>query len=302
MTGSEKHCCPKLQKEAKGAFEAFRSSWLLQVAADRGAKSALPVVIVLACKYLNRTTGRAWPGIETLAAETRAEALNTVRSALKLLQQRGHALVDWTKGGKGKTNVVTPLVDGKPFKNLKGNVEGKPFNSMEGFDDATEAVFGAKTLQENDGKPFKNLKGNHLKKPLEEPIKRTHGPSRANASLSDADNSSWTDPHAIRDNVEYAPSTAPDGASGASDDHDEGTDWPSDYVPFLYDDDPADFVDECSPDLPIRAEPEDWRRLLTWVGAVYGPEAMEKAAEERRAGTLTIATIKNFRRRATDVA
>jgi hypothetical protein len=117
----------------RGEFETFRSDWLLQVAADREAKAALPVAIVLACKHLNRTTGTAWPAVDTLIAATGADAKNTVRTALKVLEKGGHAAIEWTKGGKGKTNVVTPLVNGKPFKFLKGYRCIRTLQKVEGF-------------------------------------------------------------------------------------------------------------------------------------------------------------------------
>ena len=302
MTGRKKQDRPKGQVDAKGAFEAFRTNWLLQVAADRGAKSATPIAIVLACKYLNRASGCSWPGVETLAARTGAEASNTVRNALKLLEARGHALVTWTKGGKGKTHVVTPLVAGKPFKNLKGKDEHEPFNSMEGFDDAGEADFRAETLQKGDGKPFKNLKGNHLKEPFKEPVERAHGPLGASAPTLDAVNSPWNDPGSIRDDDKRAPSAAPGGAPGASSNHDEGSYWPSEFVLFQKFDDPAAFIEDHDPDLLIRAEPEAWRKLIKWIGRKYDDDAVKEATERMHAKALTIATIKGFRRRAADVA
>jgi len=149
----------------KGAFEKFRSDWLLQVAADRGAKAAAPVAIVLAFKHLNRLSGACWPAIETLAGAIGADATNTVRNALQTLELRGHLRVRGSKGGRKQTNIFMPLVAGKPFKKLKGSETEKPFNSMEGFDDVTEADFSAETLQIVDGKPFKKLKGNHLIEP-----------------------------------------------------------------------------------------------------------------------------------------
>ena len=150
----------------KGAFEKFRSDWLLQVAADRGAKAAAPVAIVLAFKHLNRLSGACWPAIETLAGAIGADATNTVRNALQTLELRGHLRVRGSKGGRKQTNIFMPLVAGKPFKKLKGSETEKPFNSMEGFDDVTEADFSAETLQIVDGKPFKKLKGSETEKPF----------------------------------------------------------------------------------------------------------------------------------------
>lgn len=142
-------------KSAKGEFEEFKSAWLLQVAADRGAKAAAPAAMVIACDHLNRGTGKAWPGINTLKKKTGAASANTVRSALKLLEERGHALIEWSDGGKNKTHVVTPLVNGKPFRKLKGMEDRNPSTS------------DPETLQVSDAKPFKKLNPNHLKEPLD---------------------------------------------------------------------------------------------------------------------------------------
>lgn len=142
-------------KSAKGEFEEFRSGWLLQVAADRGAKAAAPAAMVLACEYLNRGSGKAWPGINSLKERTGAASTNTIRSALKLLEERGHATIDWSDGGKNKTHVVTPLVNGKPFRKLKGMGDRNPSTS------------DPETLQVSDAKPFKKLNPNHLKEPLD---------------------------------------------------------------------------------------------------------------------------------------
>ncbi|KNY18259.1 hypothetical protein AKG11_03770 [Shinella sp. SUS2] len=95
---------------------------------------------------------------------------------------------------------------------------------------------------------------------------------------------------------------APESASDASDDYYDEMDWPTDHVEFLYDDDPAEFLDEGDPDRPIRATEEAWRTLLIWIDKKYGPDALTKALGARRTGTLTIATIKSFGRRAADVA
>lgn len=143
----------------KGEFEAFRSAWLLQVAADREAKAAVPVAVVLAVAHLNRQTGRAWPGIKRLAEATGAASENTVRAALKTLEARGHAAIEWSDGGKNRTHIVTPLVDGKPFRKLKGIELGSSAPNP--------STFEAETLQVSDAKPFKKLNPNHLKEPLD---------------------------------------------------------------------------------------------------------------------------------------
>lgn len=181
----------------KGAFEAFRCNWLLQIAADPDAKSAMPVAVVLACRNLNRKNGLAWPSVNFLAEATGVKSHNTIRAALKMLEAKGHAKVKWTKGGRKSTNLVMPLVDGKPFKSLKG------------FDDENPSTSRVETLQKREQKPFKKLKGNLLNKPLDEPLEISGGlkPTADNYSL---DNNS--------DDMrrkKCAPSNTPKGVSGA---------------------------------------------------------------------------------------
>lgn len=154
-------------KPAKGEFEEFKSAWMLQVAADRGAKAAAPITMVLACQYLNRGSGKAWPSINSLKEATGAASSNTIRSALKLLEERGHAHIEWSDGGKNKTHVVTPLANGKPFRNLKGVEAAEPFNNLKGSPEANPSTFGTETLQVSDAKPFKKLNPNYLSEPLD---------------------------------------------------------------------------------------------------------------------------------------
>lgn len=154
-------------KPAKGEFEEFKSAWMLQVAADRGAKAAAPITMVLACQYLNRGSGKAWPSINSLKEATGAASSNTIRSALKLLEERGHAHIEWSDGGKNKTHVVTPLANGKPFRNLKGVEAAEPFNNLKGSHEANPSTFGTETLQVSDAKPFKKLNPNYLSEPLD---------------------------------------------------------------------------------------------------------------------------------------
>lgn len=167
-------------KSAKGEFEEFRSGWLLQVAADRAAKAAAPAAMVLACQYLNRGSGKAWPGINSLKERTGAASTNTIRSALKLLEERGHATIEWSDGGKNKTHIVIPLVNGKPFRKLKGMGDRNPSTS------------DPETLQVSDAKPFKKLNPNHLREPLD-----IQGAAQA-APPEDRDNNSSRDALGLR--------------------------------------------------------------------------------------------------------
>jgi hypothetical protein len=280
-----------MKKDQKsGTFEEFRSDWLLQVAADRAAKSAAPVAIALAFGHLNRGNGSCWPSIETLMKRTGAEAKNTVRSALKVLEGRGHAHINWTKGGQKNTNVIVPLVAGKPFKKLKGS-QGE----AEGSNPST---FRGGTLQVSDHEPFKRLKGNHLIEPTEKPSD-SGGAPQAPAAYSIGHQSQ-----------EDAPSTAPEGAEGekcasiASPDLDDFDDFfkERDFEEFIEEESPVEFIENGNPHLPIRSTPKGWRNLLAWIGEAYGPFALRRAAAEKRTGTLTIETILNFQGGAADVA
>lgn len=175
-------------KPEKGAYEAFRSDWLLQVAADREAKSAMPVAAVIAHKYLNRERGHAWPGVKSLMEATGAASENTVRNALRVLVKRGHAFIKWSDGGNGHTNIICPLVNKKPFKNLKG------FDIA--FDTSEHSTPSAETLQVSAPQPFKKLKATLLKEPLElqaEAIKASADVSNTlSHQLKDEKNSSST--------------------------------------------------------------------------------------------------------------
>lgn len=178
--------------DKKGAFEKFRCDWLLQVAADPDAKSAMPVAVVLACSNLNRQNGLAWPSVNFLAEATGVKSHNTIRAALKMLEARGHAKVKWTKGGRKSTHLVMPIINGKPFKNLKG------------FEDANPSSSEAETPQILKQKPFKKLKGNLLKEPLDKPLEGSGGPKPTAA---------YQVSNEILDKI--APSHASNDASGA---------------------------------------------------------------------------------------
>lgn len=172
----------------KGVFEAFRSSWLLQVAGDREAKAAMPVAVILAVAHLNRETGKAWPGIERLTKATGAASQNTVRTALKTLEARGHAAIEWSDGGKNRTHIVTPLVDGKPFRKLKGiELSSSAPNP---------STFEAETLQVSDAKPFKKLNPNHLKEPLDVEGAAHAAPPQYEENVSSSEGSACADPPA----------------------------------------------------------------------------------------------------------
>ena len=78
--------------------------WLEAIAGDRSMpRLALAVAILIATRYLNNKTGRAWPGVDRLAQELRAtrrncqHALDRLVAAGWLLRERG--------GGRKLSNV-----------------------------------------------------------------------------------------------------------------------------------------------------------------------------------------------------
>lgn len=158
------------------AFTRRKLEWLEQVASDSDLPPAASrVATLLATRYVNSTTGDAWPGIGRLARELNVSD-GTVRGALKAMRAGHHLLSEITEGGAKNTNREMPILNAsKPFKNLKGSEIKNPSN------------LDAITLQNSRKKPFKNLKGNLLEEPVEEPIEPSSagGPSARPAS-SDA--------------------------------------------------------------------------------------------------------------------
>jgi hypothetical protein len=154
-------------------FAAFKWAWLDQVAADPSLPPAAHrIAILIAGRHLNRKLGKAWPGVETLAANLSIKAPNTIRTALKAMEAGGHMFVEWSTGGKNQTNHFYPLVAGEPFKKLKGIENPNPSN------------FDGETLQNRNTKPFKDLKGNPLMEPSDEPKQAPIAPAMGDHSQS----------------------------------------------------------------------------------------------------------------------
>lgn len=148
-------------------FALFKWRWLDRVATDpKLPPAASRIAILIAGRYLNRQSGEAWPGVETLAAELSIKAPNTIRSTIKAMEARGHLNVEWSQGGKKQTNHYWPLLDGIPFKKLKGIGSSNPSKNC------------GDTLQIQDAKPLKDLKGNPLKEPIEEPRQALRAPAK----------------------------------------------------------------------------------------------------------------------------
>lgn len=156
----------KARNKKPDPFTIFKWAWLDQVAADASLPpAAYRIAILIAGRHLNRKTGEAWPGVEKLARALSIKSANTVRTAIKAMEAGGHMAVRWSAGGQKQTNHFLPLVEGKPFKNLKGMENGNPSN------------FDADTLQNHDAKPFKDLKGNPMSEPYDEPRRARSAPA-----------------------------------------------------------------------------------------------------------------------------
>ncbi len=145
----------------------FKWRWLDRVATDpKLPPAASRIAILIAGRYLNRQSGEAWPGVETLAAELSIKSTNTIRTAIETMEAQAHLKVERSQGGKKQTNHYWPLLDGIPFKKLKGIGSANPSKNS------------GDTLQNPDAKPFKNLKGNPLKEPFEEPRQALRAPAK----------------------------------------------------------------------------------------------------------------------------
>jgi len=123
-------------------------AWLNYLARDnRLPAAAMRVGVVLIDQYLNSASIQAWPGIEKIAADVNMSA-SSARRALHGLEKCGHMRVEWTTGGKGKTNIYRPLIDGKPLQ------DWNPFNSANPFNSERETLSNLRV------KHWQNWKGN----------------------------------------------------------------------------------------------------------------------------------------------
>lgn len=84
-----------------GSFSR-RLEWLERVSRDPGMRGLPTAVAVQLARYINSTSGRAWPGIATLAKALTADR-RSVQRALDLLVEAGH-LERALGGGAGRTN------------------------------------------------------------------------------------------------------------------------------------------------------------------------------------------------------
>jgi len=135
-------------------------AWLNQLARDnRLPGAAMRVGVVLIDQYLNSASIQAWPGIEKIAADVNISA-SSVRRAVHGLEKCGHVRVEWTAGGKGKTNIYRPLIDGKPLQ------DWNPFNSANPSNSARETLANlrVKHWQDWKGNPYE---GNPIKETTE---------------------------------------------------------------------------------------------------------------------------------------
>lgn len=112
MTGSTKG-------KSDGAFTKFKFDWLRRVAADADVARAGYRVAILIAQYLNRQSGECYPSVDRMTADLSCVE-NTIRTGLQSLEARAHLKVKWSKGGNKRPNHYWPLIDGKPFKPLRG--------------------------------------------------------------------------------------------------------------------------------------------------------------------------------------
>lgn len=129
-------------------FAHFKFRFLEQVALDQSSHALGPrLAIAIVTKYLNKDNGTAWPSIPTLA-KLLSKSENSIRDAVRWLENRGHMAVAKSSGGKKNTNTFIPLVDGQPFKKLKGYAAPNPSEN------------DGEILQNSDAKPFSKLNPN----------------------------------------------------------------------------------------------------------------------------------------------
>ncbi|MEJ6783760.1 helix-turn-helix domain-containing protein [Aminobacter sp. Piv2-1] len=195
--------------KAKRDFTRRKFEWLDQVAVDADLPpAATRVAIIIANRYVNVGSAEAWPAVETLAKLLEIKSANTVRTALRAMEDRKHMLIDWSAGGKGQTNRYTPIIaDAKHFKDLKGS-ELDTLQSR----NRNPSISDVDTLQNQDAKHFKDLKGNPFEgNPLKEPADEPRGgpTARPPESLS----STFKGDSCSTSNVEDAGETRLDGAS-----------------------------------------------------------------------------------------
>jgi hypothetical protein len=106
-------------------FVKQRMDWLIAIAADPKQRGRLPinVAVMLAAKYFNSESGKAWPGIETLAKDLNTDQRNA-RRAIDWLFASGYLRRSRNrKSGAGHSNTYemrvkkeglsTPLMNGQ---------------------------------------------------------------------------------------------------------------------------------------------------------------------------------------------
>lgn len=271
--------------EVVSAFFDWRKLYLAQLRAHPAVKRnpRLFVLGFILSDMFNWETYECDPGREHLATELGVD-VRSVSPLTHELQEIGFLRIKRRRNRSAIYLGVTPQ-DGKQTSCPDDNQEGKSSRSRKGS-----------PLPIGKGSRLPpNVVGNVV---LNEVSGAHHAPSDAIETSSGSNNTET----AGDNNYEVAPSAAPEGAPGASSNQDEGNYWPSEFVLFQTFDDPAAFIEDHDPDLVVRAEPEARRDLLIWIGREFGPEVAKEAAERMHAGTLTIAIIRSFRRRAADVA
>lgn len=269
-------------KQNEGSsFAAFRGRWIERGLAERNlSDGAFRTLAGLAHHFLNREKRKIWAAQDTIAIRL-GISVRTLQGHLAELQKR--SLIRMQRQGRDRPNLYFPAFQDTQI--------AAPHDFDDAQDIADQKQELMRKLPSEDpqicvAKTRKNLRPNPLKEPLEEPFEGGGAPAPADYPLN-------------RGSQEDAPSSAPGGAEGATAHSDFDDDQ---FERFSDQESPVELIRNGVPDWPIRAEPADWRRLLSWIGETYGPGALTKATAAKRAGTLTIEMILDLEERAADVA
>jgi hypothetical protein len=150
------------------SFTSLKLNWLEQVALDPNLlASALRVVALLCARYLNSTSGTAWPSEPRMAADI-GMTDRGIRKAISSLAEAGHLKIERGRG-RGNTNKYAPIVKttnaGSPSEDQKRGttvpvLEPEKGNGCSGFGDRKEE----QTCQKRNGRSYES----RIKNPVKE--------------------------------------------------------------------------------------------------------------------------------------
>ncbi|KZK75385.1 hypothetical protein PsW64_05289 [Pseudovibrio sp. W64] len=80
-----------------------KQNWCVAITKDRNLSANDVRVGIILCEHINARSGRAWPSMETLAAEANASP-RTAKRAIKKLSELGYITIK-RKSGRGHSNV-----------------------------------------------------------------------------------------------------------------------------------------------------------------------------------------------------